>query len=139
MNWTHQMLDFHTWHKNHNKTYITLIGPIWQTSQNHTKKNLCSVQFWWMYAHIQTSEGYMEAQDWVQHHTKFKLFRIVSLFELFTCNLTFKGRYFAKTHFVGKSIKIQQVLTFLNNLLFFVSISLTSLWNSMNFLELSVN
>jgi hypothetical protein len=40
-------------------------------------------------------------------HKKFKFFKNISLLELSTCILTIKGRYSAKTYFVGKSIDIQ--------------------------------
>jgi hypothetical protein len=39
-------------------------------------------------------------------HKEFNFFKDASFLELFTCILTIKGQYLAKTYFVGESIKI---------------------------------
>lgn len=65
------MPDPHTWHKDHNKTGIALVGLVWQTLENRTWTHYpYSMQFWSKHAYTQTSKGYMEAQQWIQHHTK---------------------------------------------------------------------
>ncbi len=70
LNWTHQMPNLHTWHKDYNRVNIALVGPVALTPQNHTWTHLFSMQFWSMHAHTQALEGYMEAWEWAQHHTK---------------------------------------------------------------------
>jgi hypothetical protein len=124
------------------KITIKLIYSCWANLTNftksHTNTSLFNANLINACTHIQALEGYMEAQEWIQYPKTFKYFRIVSLFELSTSILTFKGRYSTKTRFVGKNIRIQRVFTFLNNLFPFLLINLASLWNSMNFFELSV-